>query len=165
MLYAYYGHFEKLFVSINDPVKRGQVLGLAAELPARFKKKIRDMEPHLHFELFQPKEGFGSSMWRIWESPCKQAEEQVTTPHIIKSGHTPSVCHNRRWPLGQFHWSLGYVIKPVKIPLIEAVSFLNRKSYSERAFTLGSFTKKCFEQKSVKSISLHEVEVTICDIQ
>ena len=59
MLYAYYGHFEKLFVSINDRVKRGQVLGLAAALPARFKKKIRDMEPHLHFELFQPKEGFG----------------------------------------------------------------------------------------------------------
>lgn len=60
ILYGYYGHIEKLFVSINDRVKRGQMIGLAADIPARF-ARIKHMEPHLHFELFQPKEGFGLS--------------------------------------------------------------------------------------------------------
>lgn len=57
MLYADYGHLEKLFVSKGDQVKRGQVIGLAAGTPDRF-RSIETFEPHLHFGLFQMKDGF-----------------------------------------------------------------------------------------------------------
>jgi murein DD-endopeptidase MepM/ murein hydrolase activator NlpD len=57
ILYAQYGHLGKLFVSVGDKVKRGQVLGLAAPTPERF-KRIKTFEPHLHFALFQMKPGF-----------------------------------------------------------------------------------------------------------
>ncbi len=58
ILYAHYGHLGQVFVSAGDRVKRGQLIGLAMELPERF-KKFKKFEPHLHFEIFQPKEGYG----------------------------------------------------------------------------------------------------------
>lgn len=57
-LYANYGHLEKIFVSVGDKVKRGQVIGLAVDLPERFRKLSKYLEPHLHFEVFHLKERF-----------------------------------------------------------------------------------------------------------
>lgn len=83
MLYADYGHLGKLFVKKGDLVKRGQVIGLAAGTPDRF-KSIEIFEPHLHFALFQMKDGF-----RIGERRNARLVLKRRDPTVIKTFYNP----------------------------------------------------------------------------